>query len=534
MPVRAPVFSRALRLVAGFLVALFLQTVAAFGHASLNASEPEDGSLVDIAPARFVLTFSEPVAPLTLKLVRPDGSTIPLEDFALKDRTLEIEAPADIGRGTHVLSWRVVSADGHPIGGSVVFSVGEVSAQAPLVDDASDPAVRFWLWFAKVALYVGLFVGAGGVFARAILLGGIEAGGRIIAAALLAGAAGAVLSLGLQGADALGTSLSGLGQQIVWRTGFSTSYGGTVVAALAAFIVSAAALAVPRFAASVAAVAALVGTGTALALSGHASAASPQWLMRPAVFLHAVAIAAWIGALAPLVLALFRSEAGAPQALRRFSRDIPAFVALLIVTGCVLAIVQMGRASALADTDYGRVFAIKLCLLTFLFALAAHNRWQLTAPAQAGEPEATRSLVRSVAHETALALAIFGAVALWRFTPPPRALDAAAAEPVIEYIQSDKAQAHIQVMPGRAGTVVVSVNVLTGDFELLDAKEVTLVLSSPDAGIEPFRRKLTRRGEANWRADDLAIPLPGLWRVRVDILVTDFELLKLEGQIRIR
>ena len=39
-------------------------------------------------------------------------------------------APREWRRGTHVLSWRVISADGHPVGGSVMFSVGAPSTQS--------------------------------------------------------------------------------------------------------------------------------------------------------------------------------------------------------------------------------------------------------------------------------------------------------------------------------------------------------------------------------------------------------------------
>ncbi|RWP42246.1 MAG: hypothetical protein E5Y63_26055 [Mesorhizobium sp.] len=44
-----------------------------------------------------------------------------------------------------------------------------------------------------------------------------------------------------------------------------------------------------------AAVLGLLVAGTALAPSGHASAAAPQWLVRPMVFLHTTTIAVWIG-----------------------------------------------------------------------------------------------------------------------------------------------------------------------------------------------------------------------------------------------
>src|SRR4029450_713162 len=45
---------------------------------------------------------------------------------------------------------------------------------------------------------------------------------------------------------------------------------------------------------------AMAGPGPSPAARGHAPTASPQWLTRPSLFLHGVAAAYWIGALAPL------------------------------------------------------------------------------------------------------------------------------------------------------------------------------------------------------------------------------------------
>ena len=42
----------------------------AFAHAALVATDPADGVVLTQSPARFSLTFSEPVSPLVLTLVR--------------------------------------------------------------------------------------------------------------------------------------------------------------------------------------------------------------------------------------------------------------------------------------------------------------------------------------------------------------------------------------------------------------------------------------------------------------------------------
>jgi copper transport protein len=117
-----------------------------------------------------------------------------------------------------------------------------------------------------------------------------------------------------------------------------------------------------------------VGVGAALAVSGHASAAEPQWLTRPMVFLHGTGIAFWAGALLPLGLALNSQSADAGVFLRRFSRTIMPVVAVLAVAGIVLAIIQVQTLAALVNTAYGRLLRFKLELWVFLFTLAALNR----------------------------------------------------------------------------------------------------------------------------------------------------------------
>lgn len=521
-------------LLATILLTAFVVTTAASAHASLGATEPKDGAVIETAPSLYSLTFSEPVSPLSLNLVRPDGSSLRLDHFVLKDRTVEIEAPTQLSHGTHVISWRVVSEDGHPIGGSVLFSIGQPSAQAPVVEEAVDWTVRGGLWLSKIGLYIGLFIGVGGAFALGILMPGVLAGRSVVITTLMIGALGASLSVGFQGLDALGAQASRIVEPIIWSTGFGTSYGRTVTAALIAFALAGISLVSRGMVAKNLAIPALLGGSLALSLSGHAGAASPQWLMRPMVLVHAAAIAVWIGALAPLGLALKRHEPAASQALHRFSRIIPGIVAALVLAGVVLAVVQVERPGALVGTAYGQLFVVKLILLLGLFTLASVNRWSLTADAEAGDPSASRRLARAIAVETLIVILIFGAASAWRFTPPPRALTAAAAMPENVHIHTAKAMADINITPGRAGPVGVEVMVMTGDFGPLDAKEVSLVFSNAAAGIQPIRRPASRQGDGIWRAENLVLPIAGVWQIRVDILISDFEIARLDGEIRLK
>lgn len=269
----------------------------AFAHASLVETIPADNAVLAESPATFSMTFSEAVSPLSLKLVGPDGSSVSLERYEPRDRTLEVEPPSSLVRGTHVLVWRVISEDGHPIGGSVIFSIGPPGATPRAAAVKIDGEVGTAIWLTKVALYLGLFLGIGGSFALS-WLGRVERSGTVTVHIILGiGLFGALLSVGFQGLDALAAPLRRLADSATWQAGMSTSFGRTSVVAVLASAMAIFALVAKGGWGRLLSLAALIGTGLALALSGHASAAEPQWVTRPMVFLHGVGIAFWTGAL---------------------------------------------------------------------------------------------------------------------------------------------------------------------------------------------------------------------------------------------
>jgi copper transport protein len=500
----------------------------AHAHAALTKAVPADGSVVAAAPSEFSLGFSEPVSPLVLTLLGPDGTKRPLDRFTLADRTLTIAAPAGLQAGTHVLSWRVVSEDGHPVGGSVMFSLGAPSAPAPAIRQ-DDPAVRALLWLGRLGLSLGLALGIGGV-AFAAWVAPLPTGARRpIAIFLLAGLAALPVALAAQGLDALDRPLTEALQPAVWQAAMASSFGRTVLIAAVAMLAGLAALRPGGVTGRAFATLALLGAGAALAASGHAGAAAPQWLTRPAVFLHAVGLCAWAGALLPLAVAL-REPAGT-NALMRFSRRIPLILLAILASGTMLAVVQVEQPGALFATDYGRVLAAKLALVALLLGLGAFNRYRLTAAA--GQAPAAGMLRRVVAVEIAIVLAILGTAALWRFTPPPRALALAAAQPAAVHIHTEKAMADVSLTPGRAGPVTIAVSLLDAEFGPLPAKEVRLSLANPGAGIEPIERTAVRQDDGSWRVE-MTLPAAGRWTVELEILVSDFEMIRLGETVAIR
>ena len=534
------------RPLAFFLVLLIglAHVPEAWAHASLVKAVPADGAVLPLPPTALTLTFNEPVSPLAIRLIGPNGEAIVPRTVVADNTTVTVTPPGTLQHGTHVLSWRVISADGHPVGGSLIFSIGAPSAQpAAAAEGLADRRVRAVLWAVKVIIYGGLFIGVGGAFFRAWIADPYSCGaGPWIVPVLAAGLVAAPVSVGLQGLDAVDLPFSGLAQKAAWEAGLETAYGLTAIATAFALFAGLFSVAVksPRIARGWS-LAGLLGVGLALALSGHASTAEPRLVSRVAVFLHAIGVAFWIGSLLPLYLGVRASALHGTTrvgpALARFSRAIPFVLLALVVSGLWLAVVQLHRLDALWTSPYGQVLACKLACVLILFGLAAANRYRLVPNFETHGAAAARPFATSIALELAIALVILGLVALWRFTPPPRA--SATDAPISLHIHGEKAMAQIEIERDGGQGVRASVLVLDGAFQPLAVKGVTLVLANPAAGIEPIRRMAMRTGETAgaeagsniWRIDDLRIPVAGRWNVRVEILISDFDKLTIEDTV---
>ena len=260
-----------------------------------------------------------------------------------------------------------------------------------------------------------------------------------------------------------------------------------------------------------------------------ASAAAPEWLTRPLVFVHVAGVALWAGALVPLLLLLFGPAAALPTGLRRFSALVPYAVLPLVAAGIGLAVIQVRIPAALLATDYGLVLLAKLALTVPLFAIAAANRLRLTRPALAGHGAARRRLAAGVGAEVVLVAVVLAVVCLWRFTPPPRTL-APQAAPAVVHLHGAAAGAIVTITPGRAGPVAVAVMLTAPGGTALVAREVTVTFLHPAAGIEPIRRSMRLAG-ATWTAEGITLPVPGAWTVRTAALITDYDRITLEGTV---
>lgn len=222
----------------GLLVVLSvgLTGAPASAHASLVSTDPADGSVVAALPEQVVLTFNEPVrldGPDAVQGFAADGSDWAVESQA-RDSSVVVTPVDDPGTGTVVLSWQVISEDGHGVSGALTFTIGDatVATDGPVASPEAPATTETATWLARGVLGAGLAVLA--------VLAVLGAGGSARATLWYAAFAAAVLLGPLERLRAEGRGLDGLADWLAWLDGLTAARALLLVGAtvLAGFLVA--------------------------------------------------------------------------------------------------------------------------------------------------------------------------------------------------------------------------------------------------------------------------------------------------------
>ncbi|MGP9791214.1 copper resistance CopC/CopD family protein [Roseinatronobacter sp. NSM] len=500
-------------LVIFFTLVLPLQALA---HAQLRGADPAAGAIIKVAPTDVILSFNEPIAPLQARWFSPDGAALDVEARA-QGPDLIITAPNGLAEGTHALSWRVVSDDGHPVGGTHVFSIGfETGAPAAAPEAQPWPAA-----IARGALTLSLVIGVGGMVWAVLSQ---TPAPRVAAAALWSVPLASLGLLGAQAMDLTGDGVAALARMNAWAMAANSPFGIAAGLALGAGLLAMTGHRLPVLLAW--ALAAL-----SFASAGHAARAEPVALMAPLIFAHALALIFWAGALPGLIVALRRPDTEALMA--RFSRLAVPMVALLVLSGAVLAWRQIETLDALTSTAYGWVFLAKMAVFVCVLALAVWHKLRLTPMLTINGALARFHFNRSLRLELGLMVALLALTAVFRLTPPPRAM-ADLPEPRVEvHLHGRESMADIALIPGRPGQNRVEIIPLDGDFRPFTPLEVTLFFAKPEEGLERIELRATMEAAGFWTAGPVHLPQGGIWDVVADILITDFRKELIGGEMQL-
>lgn len=437
--------------------ALLAGAVPVSAHAALTGSDPQQGSVVQEAPDQVSLTFSEKVAMSdgSVRVYDPKGKEADTGDVTdLGGNSYAVGLHSGLPDGTFTVTYQVVSADSHPVSGAFTFSVGAPSKTTVAVpeQEAGGGVVGGLYGFARYLSYAGFILLVGG--AAFVLFcwqrgAGVRPVQRLVVSGWLALTTATLAMLLLRGSytgsGKLGDifDLDLLGQVLQTKTGAALVSRLLLLAAAALFIAVLFGAYARRddeeveedsdsdsaeesedqeeedddshhrdltFGLAIGGGVVSAGLAASWAMAEHASTGIQTGLSMPLDVLHLLAVAAWLGGLATLLVALFRAPVDAQietGAVRRFSRVAFGSVLVLTATGIYQSWRQVGTWSALTGTSYGQLLLVKVGLVAVLVGIAwISRRWtaQLAeAPAAAdaeAEAEAAVEKEPAAAHAT--------------------------------------------------------------------------------------------------------------------------------------
>jgi copper transport protein len=562
--------TRAAAAAAAIVAIVLLGAIPAAAHAVVVTSSPNDGARLSAPPAEVQIRFSEPVSIELggLRVVDRNGDRVDVgATNAPQPTVIAIALEPDLRAGAYIASYRVVSADGHPISGAITFAVGDstesITSGAMSPDD---DALEVIGWGARLATYLGALTASGLAFYLTYLFDSGPGRGRLSRLAgigVVIGIAGFLAQIAVQAALATGDSLTAILDSSVWTPVLANNLGWAALALVSGLISTQASIATRNeVAAQTMSFYGLLAVALSLALWGHTSEATYAWLAIGLDTLHAFAVAVWFGGLLGIAVALamrwrhrptrqlvstggptdialsdhgsMKDESPSGEAsaalLCRFSTAAAAALGGLTVSGIGLAWMEVGGWQALWSTDYGRTLLIKLVGVGAVLAAAGYNRFRLlpaTSAAvdrsDAGATTLTLARVQRVVRGEVIALTIVLAITAVLVNTVPGG-GSSGSGPFNQTVPFAGNLLNVGVSPAVAGANQMHITFLTQAGQpVAGASAVQVELTQPATGIGPISRAATPAGTGHFIVDTTDLSVSGIWQIEVIARISEFD-----------
>jgi len=525
----------------GIGIAVLLGAPQASAHAVVVGSDPADGSRLAKAPTSVTVRFDEPVGLQLgyLRVVDQAGRRVDTGTASHpggNGAAVTVALKAGLSDSSYLASFRVVSADSHPIAGSIRFVVGNGPLSAAPSSSGTPVnrtvmvslAVVHWLSFAGVAIIGGSWLifslwpsGQGWLRIRRLIWGGWYTAAIATVAEYL-----------VQGPYAAG---SGPGSIAKWNLLDATLHENTgqllslrlLLLGIIAAVLTALLSDDDRRPSWAPEAAAIVGVGVIVtfAASGHSQSADPRWFAVLVDALHLSSMVIWLGGLVYLALAAFTRTSDSAErdelaaGLPIFSRVALISIVTLAVTGTIQAWRELGTVDAITTTWYGRLVITKVVLFLGLVGLGYLAR-RILAHRLQGYSTLIR-LRRALLAEVvvgAIVLAVSGVL----IAQPPGKVSLATIRAKPRHVGvavSNSLSADVSVSPGTRGPVQVSIS-LTGTGNPLT---VTATASLPSKSLGPIAVPLQAIGPRSYTASDVLLPSSGDWQINFVVKTSEFD-----------
>ncbi|NLU80111.1 copper resistance protein CopC/CopD [Micromonospora sp. HNM0581] len=536
---------------AGLLVAvvalLLVPAGPASAHAVLSSSSPSASSVVPAAPAEVVLTFSETVrkVPDRIRVIAPDGSRADQGEPNFAGSVVNIPVDTGRGNGTYLVTYRVISADSHPVSGAFTYSVGAPSE--PPVDSGDDgranPVVGNAVKVAKFAGYAGLLLVVGPALVLALLWprrlsrrGPSRLAWTGLGLVALATVAAVLLQVPYTNGGGL-FDITGDGLSLALGSAFGAAHLVRLglLAAVALLLRPLLTGPVGRTDLIILGVLA-VGALLTWPMAGHPAASPAPGVSVVVDAVHLGGMAVWLGGLVMLAVFLLpradERELGA--ILPIWSRWAALAVSALLLAGTVQALIEVATPAALVNTTYGRLVLAKIGLFVIVIAVAAYSRHLVRTRVAASRPAPVR---RAIWVELAVTAIVLGVSAVLVQTTPARSVATDVSASDSGYFSTTATSSlysmQIEVTPARRGNNSVHLYAYTLENQPLPIVEWQVTVALPDAGIEPIQVPLLPLTD-NHATGEISLPSAGEWELRVTARTTEIDQATVTATVPVR
>ena len=510
---------------------------AAFAHAILQESTPSNNSVVRASPKTVSLRFNEAVETAfgSIRVYDCGGGRVDSGKILRPSKdSVAVTIDRTLARGTYTVTWRVISADSHPVAGAFVFNVKKANAgSCKQVFGAKTPGTVDALFkFARGLDFALLLLVVGGAIALAVVLRSAASELRTRLFRILAGLSfglvvAAALCIVLQGAVAGGF---GLGEAFRWDTIHSvlqTRFGRAFLWQIGvAIVVGALALLASRSRRLE-----LLPLLALLLLPTVSSAGHARTSGALAIFLdvfHIAAASTWVGGLAFTILGLLLAGEDrwplASRAVPRFSLLAVVSVATLIVAGSLRGYQEVKAFHGLWDTTYGRLLLVKIALVLPLLALGAYNN-RYAVPRlkkQIASVVEQRRFLRAAGTELVIMAIIVGVTAVL-VTEPPAKASVTAAKYATDTVPIGPLEVNYLIDPAKTGPNVIHLYFFKTTGQPANVDDAKLSATLPSKSLGPLRIPLTRIVPSHYTTSAGVFPEAGDWQVTFEIRRGQFQ-----------
>ena len=528
---------------AGLLIGLFCVLLGpaapASAHAALVGTDPANGSIVPAAPSKVTLTFSESVQLISgkIQVLAPDGTRADQGAPTTDGDSVTIPLRSGGGRGTYLVSYRVISADTHPVGGSITYSVGAASTPptAAVNETKVDPVVRGLIPVGKYLGYAGLVLLIGPTLVLALLWPhrlSRRGPAKLVWTGVGLVTFSTLMAIWLQVPYSIGTGLFDVRVGDL-RNVLGSTLGAVMLVRLGVLCAGALLLRpllrgkggeskVDLALLGVLGVAALA----TWPLTGHPTASPVAGVSVVVDAIHLAAMSVWLGGLVMLVGFLLpkANERELGAILPIWSRWAATAVSALILAGLVSALIEVATWSGLVSSTYGRLILVKAALAACVLGVAWYSRRLVRSKTAETAP---RGLRRAVFVELGITACVLGVTAALVQIAPPRTAEAAstassASSTLDRTLTSSTMALQVDINPGTVGNNSLHLYAYTPDNKPQTVVEWTATAALPAKGIEPIQIPLLRITDSH-AIGDIALPSAGTWTFKFTLRTSDID-----------